>query len=368
MRVPYLDLRSQYEALKPEIDGAIRAVIEDSAFIRGNFVADFELKFAAMHGFKEFVGTGNGTDALFVALKALGAGPGDEVITAANSWIASSECITLTGATPVFADIDPDTYTIDPTSVADRITSRTRALIPVHLYGQAADMEAINQLAAQRDLRVIEDCAQAHLAKFAGRLVGTWGDAGAFSFYPGKNLGAYGDAGGIGTNNAELATKIRVFADHGSDPGCKHRHLTEGINSRLDGIQAAVLSVKLKQLQKWTEGRVERACWYDELLQGVGDIVIPRVRPGSTHVYHIYCIRTRFRGRLIEDLRTKGIGTAVHYPTALPFLDAYSRFAYRPGDYPVSHRYQSEILSLPIYPEMSEGDVGYVASAIREFF
>ncbi len=366
--VPYLDLAAQYAAIRDEIDGAIAAVIDASAFVRGPFVDEFERVFATAIGARHFLGTGNGTDALFVALKMLGMAPGDEVITAANSWISSAECISLCGATPVFADIDLDTHTIDPEDVAAKVTPRTRAIIPVHLFGQAADMGALTRIAEKHDLLVVEDCAQAHLATTGGQIVGTIGDAGAFSFYPGKNLGAYGDAGGIATDDVDLDARMRMFADHGSDPTTKHDHRMEGINSRLDGLQAALLAAKLRHLKDWTALRQSRARLYDGLLAGVGDVVTPRVRDGNDHVYHIYCIRTAKRDELRDHLHRRGIATGIHYPTALPFLRAYEHLGGRPEDYPVAHRYQGEILSLPIYPELSDEDVRRVADAISDFF
>ncbi len=366
--VPFADLGVQYESIKEEIDSAIASVIAETAFVRGRFVSEFEQAFAMAQGVPHFVGTANGTDALFIALKMLGVGPGDEVITAANSWIASSECITLCGASPVFADVDPETYTIDPEDVAARVTSRTRAIIPVHLYGQAADMDALLTIAAKHDLRVVEDCAQAHLATSGGRSVGTFGDVGTFSFYPGKNLGAYGDAGGVATSDEDLALRMRIFANHGAHPTVKHDHRIEGVNSRLDGIQAAILSAKLPHLENWTESRRSRAALYDNLLHGVGDVVTPVVRRGNDHVYHLYCVRTESRDELREHLGAHGVQTGIHYPRALPFVSAYERFDARPEDYPIAHSYQSQLLSLPMYAEMTDDAVHRVAEVMSEFF
>jgi dTDP-4-amino-4,6-dideoxygalactose transaminase len=366
--VPFADLGAQYQSIKGEIDAAIASVIAETAFVRGRFVADFEQAFAGTQGIPHFVGTANGTDALFVALKTLGIGPGDEVITAANSWIASSECITLCGATPVFADVDPDTYNVNPEDVANRVTARTRAIIPVHLYGQAADMVALQAIAAKHDLSVVEDCAQAHLATVSGRSVGTFGDAGTFSFYPGKNLGAYGDAGGVGTGDEELALRMRMFANHGADPAVKHDHRIEGINSRLDGIQAAILSAKLAHLRGWTDRRRSLAALYDSLLSDVGDVVTPVVAPSNEHVYHVYCIRTDQRDGLRAHLGNQGVQTGVHYPRALPFVSAYERLSARPEDFPVAYANQSRLLSLPMYAEMSDESVHRVVAAIAQFF
>ncbi|HUF62713.1 MAG TPA: DegT/DnrJ/EryC1/StrS family aminotransferase, partial [Verrucomicrobiales bacterium] len=255
MPIPFVDLNAQYHSIKEEIDAAIAAVIEESAFIRGRFVERFEEEFAAAARAAHCVSVANGTDALYIVLRMLGIGPGDEVITSACSWISSSETITQAGAEPVFADIEPDYFTLDPSDVERRITPRTKAVIAVHLLGQPADMPALRDICDRRGLLLVEDCAQAHLAEIAGRAVGTWGNAGTFSFYPGKNLGAYGDAGAIVTEDRELAANCRCFARHGADAGDKHNHVMEGINSRLDGLQAAILSVKLQHLEDWTKAR-----------------------------------------------------------------------------------------------------------------
>lgn len=368
MRVPFLDLSAQYQSIKVSIDAAIAAVIRDAAFVRGPYVRTFEQEYADAYDIQHCIGVANGTDAIYVALRALGIGPGDEVITAANSWIASSEVITQAGGTPVFADVDVDYFTMDPADLKERITERTRAVIPVHLYGQPADMSEIMAVANAHDLAVVEDTAQAHLATFDGRRAGTIGRVGTFSFYPGKNLGAYGDAGCIITDEENLARSMRILANHGSDPADKHRHLIEGVNSRLDGMQAAILSAKLHHLEDWTNRRISHAAAYTGRLAGVGDVVTPPTRPGSKHVFHIYCIRTAHRDRLRSYLADRGVSTGIHYPTALPLLDAYEYLGYGPEDVPVAARMQSEILSLPIYPEMTEDHIGYVTETIEQFF
>ena len=366
--IPLVDLKAQYEAIQDEIDEAIRAVISATSFVRGPFVKSFESAFAEAIGADHCIGVGNGTDALYIVLQSMGIGPGDEVITAANSWISSSEVISQCGATPVFADVDPRTYDVNPSDVEARITERTRAVIPVHLFGHPANMPAILDIARRHDLEVLEDCAQAHLAGIDGRPVGCFGRAGTFSFYPGKNLGAYGDAGAIVTDDPALADAMRRFANHGSDPANKHDHVIEGINSRLDGIQAAILSVKLRHLEAWTEARRRVAEAYRERLDGVGNLRLPTEREGYRHVYHVFCVATPDRDGLRAHLGDSGIATGIHYPTALPFLTAYRRYGYERGDYPVAHRLQSEILSLPMYPEMTESQIDRIAGSIVAFF
>lgn len=368
MKQPFSDLYAQYLTIKPGIDLAIARVIGQSAYIRGPFVEAFEKEFAAVMGMPHCVSCANGTDSLFIAMRALGLAPGDEVITPAHSWIASSETITLAGGRPVFVDTDEDTFTLNPALLEEKITPRTRGIIVVHLYGHPADMDAIMSLARRHQLWVIEDCAQAHLARHHGALVGTFGAASSFSFFPGKNLGAYGDAGAIMTGDATLAGKMTVFARHGTAQPGSGRHEIEGINSRLDGLQAAILSVKLEHLARWTQRRREIAALYDRLLAGVGDLVTPAVREGCEHVYHLYVIRTSRRDSLKAWLAEKDISTVVNYPVALPFLEAYHALHHQPADFPVAHGNQSRILSLPLYPEMTDDMVESVAEQIRAFF
>ena len=297
-------------------------------------------------------------------MRALGVKPGDEVITTAHSWISTSETITQAGGRVVFVDTDPDTFNIDPGLIEAKITPRTVGIIPVHLYGQAADMDAILEIARKHQLWVIEDCAQAHLARYKDKLVGTFGNLATFSFYPGKNLGAYGDAGCLVTNDEAVADWTATFARHGG----KGEHVIEGINSRLDGLQAAILMVKLPHLSAWTEARRKVASRYDELLSGVGDIVTPAVAAGRHHVYHLYVIRTGKRDALKKDLAEAGIPTVLNYPKALPFYAAYAYLKAEPGDFPVAHGNQSRILSLPIYPEMTDEMIDFVATRIKGFF
>jgi dTDP-4-amino-4,6-dideoxygalactose transaminase len=365
MQIPLADLRLQYQDLKLEIDQAISSVIEEAAFISGGYVDKFEKEFGDAVKAKHCVSCGNGTDALYIALRALNIGKGDEVITTALSWIATSESITQVGAKVIFADIDPITLTINPDSIKEKITPKTKAIIPVHLYGHPADMDPILEIARKDNLFVIEDCAQAHFAKYKGRFVGNIGDIATFSFYPGKNLGAYGDAGAIVTKSGKLATFCRMFANHGSLE--KNKNEFEGINSRLDGIQAAILSVKLKYIHEWTKKRQERARLYREIFEATEGIRLPEVRKGSEHVYHLYVVRSLQRQRLRDKLFSYGIGTAIHYPTALPFLPAYRYLNHTPDDFPVASQAQNEILSLPIYPELTVGNMDWIKSAVTKF-
>ena len=368
MHIPFVDLKAQYLAYQGEIDGAITSVLHETAFIRGRFVADFEKAYREAYGVKHCISVANGTDAIFITLKMLGIGPGDEVITTANSWIASSETITQTGARPVFVDVEDDFYCLDPAKIEARITPRTKAILPVHLLGQPAAMERILAIARTHNLFVIEDCAQAHFATFGGQRVGTIGVAGTFSFYPGKNLGAYGDAGAVVTNDDALAEKVRMFANHGADRVNKHEHVIEGVNSRLDGLQGAILSAKLPHIGAWTQRRQEIGARYDELLSPIAEIVIPRIRPDATHVYHVYNIRAQRRDELQSFLKTQGVETTRHYPTPLPFLKAYESHGYTQADFPVAARQSREILSIPIFPEMSAPQISYVADQIKAFY
>jgi dTDP-4-amino-4,6-dideoxygalactose transaminase len=299
-------------------------------------------------------------------MKMLGIGPGDEVITVANSWISSSETISQTGAKPVFVDIHFDFYSLDESLLEAKITAHTKAIIPVHLHGQSCNMAKIMDISAKHNIPIIEDCAQSHFSEFKGKRVGTFGVAGSFSFYPGKNLGAYGDAGCIITNDDELAAKCKMYARHGALK--KHQHVLEGINSRMDGIQAAILSVKLPYILNWTDLRIKAADLYDTYLSDISGIMTPVRRNETKHTFHLYVIRTNKRDALAEFLKSKGIETTIHYPTALPNLPAYAYLGHEPTDFPIASAYQDQILSLPIYPEISEEMIAYVAESIREFF
>jgi dTDP-4-amino-4,6-dideoxygalactose transaminase len=364
MHVPFNDLKKHHDSLEPALGETIKRVIDQSAFIRGPEVDAFELDFAAAIGSKHCISCANGTDGLYIALRALKLQPGDEVITTAHSWIATSETITQAGGRVVFCDTDVDTFTIDPKQIAAKITARTRGIIPVHLYGQAADMDPLIELARKHNLWVIEDCAQAHLATYGGRTVGTMGIVGTFSFYPGKNLGAMGDAGGIVTDRSDLAEWMTAFARHGG----KGDHIMEGINSRMDGLQGAVLRLKLPHLEHWTAKRREIAAFYNEALHGVGDIETPVVGAGRNHVYHLYVIRSEQRDALRQHLKEQGVDTVLNYPRALPFYPAYAHLKHTPQDFPNAFRNQSRILSLPIFPEMTDGQINYVVEQIRSFF
>jgi dTDP-4-amino-4,6-dideoxygalactose transaminase len=361
MKVPFVDLYAQYLTIQKEIDHAIASVIQESAFIRGKYVDQFEADYASAMGIKHCVSCANGTDAIYIAMRGLGLQEGDEVITTAHSWISTSETITQAGGRVVFCDTDPDTFTIDPSKIEEKITSRTVGMIPVHLYGQPADMDPILEIAKRKGLWVIEDCAQAHLARYKGRTVGTMGTAATFSFYPGKNLGAMGDAGCLITNDDRLAEWCATYARHGG----KGNHVMEGINSRMDGLHAAILSVKLPHLDHWTRRRQEVAANYDTLLNGIPGIQIPKIATDRTHVYHLYVIRSVDRDNLQRKLASAGISTVLNYPKALPFYPAYSYLNHQPVDFPVAYRHQHEILSLPIYPEMAPEAIQYVADQIR---
>jgi dTDP-4-amino-4,6-dideoxygalactose transaminase len=365
MKVPFADLYQQYLSIKPEIDSAMAEVILKSAFIRGEFVERFESEFAEAMESAHCVSCANGTDAIYIAMRSLGVQQGDEVITTAHSWISTSETISQAGAKVVFCDTDRETFTIDPAAIEAKISPRTVGIIPVHLYGQPADMDAILRIAERHGLWVIEDCAQAHLATYKGRQVGTFGAAATFSFYPGKNLGAMGDAGAIVTGDADLARRMAMFARHGGIR--KGDHEIEGVNSRLDGLQAAVLSVKLRRLADWTRARRQVAKGYDEKLGAVDAVATPIEAAGREHVYHLYVIRHDRRDALARHLSEAGVQTVINYPVALPFLPAYARFGHRPEEFPNAHYNQSRILSLPIFAEMSRVQLDWVVERIAEF-
>jgi len=362
--IPFVDLKAQYLSIKAEMDAAIARVIDRTAFVGGPFVEEFEQAFADYCGVTHCVGVANGTDALFVALRTLGVGPGDEVITAANTFVATSEAIAMAGAQVVFADVDPATYTIDVADVERKITPRTKVVIPVHLYGQPADMDPILTLARNRGLLVVGDAAQAHGATYKGQPIAKLADITCFSFYPGKNLGAYGDAGALVTDNGALAAAARMFANHGRIS--KYDHGVEGINSRLDGVQAVALSVKLRHLDDWTTRRRTNAHRYNEALRG-SKVVTPAEREGVTGVYHLYVVRVpaETRSDLQSFLSANGISTGVHYPIALPYLEAYRRLGHVDADFPVALKASREILSLPMFPELTPEHIEYVADKIK---
>ncbi|MCE5340396.1 MAG: DegT/DnrJ/EryC1/StrS family aminotransferase [Planctomycetaceae bacterium] len=364
MKVNFVDLKAQYLSIKDEIDGAIRDVIDKTAFAGGPFVADFENDFASFCNCKYSIGTSSGTSALWLALLGLGVGQGDEVITSPNTFIATAEAISLCGAKPVFVDVDQQTYNINPALVEKAITSKTKVILPVHLYGQMADMDAILKIARKHGLRVVEDACQAHGAKYKGHCAGSMGDAGCFSFYPGKNLGAYGEAGAVVTNNAELVEKLRVFRDHGQQK--KYYHSIVGWNCRMDGMQGAILKVKLKHLWQWNKSRRENAKLYNSYLKGMTDITTPKEADGREHVYHIYAVRTSRRDELMSDLAKQNIYCGIHYPVPLHLQKAYEFLGYKEGDFPVAEQIANEQVSLPMYAELTSQEIQYVCDKIKE--
>lgn len=364
--IKFLDLAAQYECIKEDVNAAMAAVIRDCAFIGGKYAKVFEDEFAAYQRAGFCVGVGNGTDALEIVLEALDLPPGSEVIVPANSFIATSEAVTRVGHRVVFCDCEPGSFTLSVSDAERRITPATRAIIPVHLYGRPCDMAEIMALSRRHDLRVIEDCAQAHGAEFNGQRVGTFGNAGTFSFYPGKNLGAYGDAGAIVTNDEDLSVRCRMIANHGRIG--KYNHEFEGRNSRLDGLQAAILSVKLRHLDSWLERRINVAAQYRSGLAECTGITLPSGDlVGMRHVYHLFVIQTAQRDQLQAHLKEQGVECGVHYPIALPKLPAYARHGQRDEDM-FANRSDSELLSLPMGEHLSDADVRRVINAAKSFF
>ena len=362
MKVPFVDLQQQYQNIKPEIDKAIADVISETAFISGKYAHAFEESFAKYLGIKHVMSCANGTDSLEILLQAMGIGANDEVIVPANSWISTSESVTTIGAKVVFVDCDSKTNTIDVDLIESKITSKTKAIIPVHLYGCPAKMDEIMALSAKYNLKVIEDCAQSHGAKYKGKTIGTIGHASSFSFYPGKNLGAYGDAGCMATNDDTIATKARMIANHGRLG--KHDHGIEGRNSRLDGLQGAILSAKLPHLNDWTNARIKHAELYNNLLKDTG-IPLPNFPDYGTHVFHLYVIKVENREAVQEKLKEKGIETGIHYPIALPLLKAYEYLGHKPSDFPVASHQMSRLLSLPMYAELTDEQINYVCDTLK---
>ncbi|RJX18273.1 MAG: DegT/DnrJ/EryC1/StrS family aminotransferase [Desulforudis sp.] len=366
MNVPFLNLKAQYDLIKDEFSPKLEKVMQSSAFAGGPFVEEFEKDFAAFCGCKHAIGVGNGTDALWMALIGLGVGRGDEVITTPSTFIATTEAISFCGADPVFVDVDERTGNMDPVLLPQAITGKTKAIIPVHLHGQAADMAPIMDIANRHNLIVIEDACQAHDAEYNAKKAGTMGAAGCFSFYPGKNLGAFGEAGAVTTDDDQLAATIRMFRDHGQAK--KYHHSIIGWNCRMDGIQGAVLTVKLKHLRVWTEGRRKNAALYNSLLRDLDELVLPVEADFARHVYHIYAIRTERRDALLEFLQGKGISCGIHYPVPIHLQEAYRHMGHKAGDFPVAEKLAATTLSLPMFPELSEEQIRYVADAIHEFF
>jgi len=360
--IPLVDLRAQHASIRAELDAAIERVIARSAFIGGEEVQQFEREFAAFCAVKACVGVGNGTDALYLTLRALGIGAGDEVITVAHTFIATAEAISLTGARPVFVDIREETMLMDPGKLEAAITPRTKAIVPVHLYGQPCEMDRILDVARRHQLKVVEDAAQAHGARWRGKRAGSLGDVACFSFYPGKNLGALGDGGAVVSNNEALIQRIRMLANHGRLE--KYTHEMEGVNSRLDGLQAALLRVKLKHLDRWNTARQRYAAAYLQVL-GESGARLPVVHPEAESVWHLFVVRVAERERFQTRLKERGIATGVHYPLPLHLQPAYKRLNLPKGSLPVSEKVCAEVVSLPIYAELTEAQLARVAEAVR---
>jgi dTDP-4-amino-4,6-dideoxygalactose transaminase len=359
--IPFVDLKAQYHSIKQEVDAAIATVLENSSFILGSEVAAFEEEFAAYCGATIGIGVSSGTSALHLALLAAGIGEGDEVITTPFTFVATVAAIRYTGARPVFVDIDPVSYNIDPARIEAAITSKTKAIMPVHLYGQPADMDPILEIARRRNLLVIEDAAQAHGAEYKGRRAGSMGDMACFSFYPGKNLGAYGEGGMVVTNHQEYARTIRTLRDWGAEK--KYHHVLKGYNYRLEGIQGAILRVKLRHLEEWTESRRAHAAAYTDALAGAG-VVVPAAMPQGRHVFHVYAIMSPRRDEIHRELTAQGIQSGIHYPFAIYDLPAHSDLGYTHGDFPNAERAAAQQLSLPMYPELKDEQIEEVAAVI----
>jgi len=378
MKIPFLDLKGQYNAIKPEIQKEINEVLDNTAYICGKKVKAFEEAFARKHDAKFFLGLSSGTDALHLAYWCLGIGIGnqicsgrlnpepDEVIVPINTYIATVETVTIAGAKPVFVDQEEKSFNIDPWKLEEKITSRTKAIVVVHLYGQPADMDPILKIAKKHNLVVIEDCSQAHNAEYNGKKIGSFGKASTFSFYPGKNLGAYGEAGGVLTNDEELYQFMLRFRQHGAV--VKYVHDIEGHNYRMEELQGAVLNVKLKHLDQWTEGRRRVAAKYNELLSGVPEVILPEEMSYAKHVYHLFEIRVKKREPLMVYLNEKGIDVGLHYPLPLHLQQAYNYLGYKEGDFPVAEKCCKEILSIPMFPEMTEEQIKYVCENIKLFY
>ena len=364
MKVPFLDLKAHHEPLREQLLAAVTEVIDSSAFAGGPYVAAFEQDFAAYCHCQHAVGVGNGTEAIWLPLLALGIGAGDEVITVPGTFMATAEAITHAGATPVFVDVNERTYTMDPEGLRKALTPRTKAIVPVHLFGQMADMDPILEFARAHGLHVIEDAAQAHGAEYKGRRAGSQGHAASFSFYPGKNLGAFGEAGGVVTNDPDLAQKIRTLRDHGQTR--KYHHAVVGWNSRMDGVQAAVLSLKLQRLERGNQLRRAHAARYDEAFAGLEEVITPVAADYARHVYHIYAIRVQERDEVMRRLAEKGIGTGIHYPIPVHLQEAYSDLGYGVGDFPVAEQAAREFISLPMFPELTPEQLEWTIAGVRE--
>lgn len=364
MTVPFVDLRAQYLSIKAEIDESIRRVLDNTSFVLGREVEAFEAAFAEYTGARFCIGLNSGTAAIQLALMACGIGAGHEVLVPANTFFATAEAVSTAGATPVFVDADPVSYNIDVTGIEAAITERTRAIMPVHLYGQAADLDSIFEIAKRHQLLVIEDAAQAHGSLYQGRRVGALGAAGCFSFYPGKNLGAYGEGGAVVTNDEAIARRVRLLRDHGSER--KYHHEIIGYNFRLEGIQGAVLGVKLKHLDEWNRLRREHAARYTELLQE-SYLTLPQEMSDCEHIYHLYVVQSERRDALQKALNEAGVQTGIHYPIPVHLQPAYSSLGHLAGDFPEAERQAERVLSLPMFPELTDEQLEQVANAVRKF-
>jgi dTDP-4-amino-4,6-dideoxygalactose transaminase len=364
MTIPFLDLKAQNSALRQEILPLWAEILDSAAFVGGKYVKDFEQEFAALTHSTHCVALNSGTDALRFIFLALGLHSGGEVITVPNTFIATTEAISQSGGKPVFVDIDPGTYTLDPSKIEAAITPKTKGIVPVHLYGQPAEMDAIIAIAKKHQLWVVEDACQAHLAEYNGRTVGTLGRAAAFSFYPGKNLGACGDAGAVTTNDFELATTITMLRDHGQIR--KYFHAMEGYNGRCDALQAAALSVKLKYLPQWTEARRRHARRYRELLRDIPGLILPQAIPGNQSVYHLFVIQVENRDHLMQELQKKGVSTGLHYPLPLHRQEAYAHLHLPAGSFPIAEACAERLLSLPLYPELNDAQIVFVCESIKD--
>lgn len=363
-KVPFLDLKAHHDPIRAEVMAAMNEVIDVNAFAGGPWVAKFEEDYARYCRTKFCVGVGNGTDSLWFSLLALGVGPGDEVITAPMTFMATTEAITYAGAKPVFVDIDPRTYTLDPTKIERAITPRTKAIMPVHLFGQCAEMDPILDIARRHNLFVVEDAAQAQGSMYKGRPAGSMGQAGSFSFYPGKNLGAWGEAGGITTDDPALCEKMKMYREHGQKR--KYYHDVVGWNGRMDGIQAAVLRVKLKYLDRANDGRRRAAQRYDQKLAGIRGLTLPVQAEYAHHIYHIYAVRVANRDDVMKQLGDRGIGTGIHYPVPVHLQAAYASLGHKRGDFPVSEECADTFVSLPMFPELTDAQIDTVVQALRE--
>lgn len=366
MNIPFLDLKAQYRSIKEEVDAAIHNVLDNTAYILGKPVAEFEKSFAEAHGAKYCYGLSSGTDGNHLVLWALGIKAGDEVIIPANTFIATAWGATLCGATPVFVDCDPESYNLDPQKVEAAITPKTKAIVAVHLYGQTADIEPLQKIADKHDIYLVEDCAQSHLAEYNGKVAGSLTKAASFSFYPGKNLGAYGEAGAVTTSDPELADLFKKIREHGSLK--KYYHETFGHNYRMEGIQGAVLGVKMKYISGWTDARRRVAKKYNELLSDIPQIVLPKEMAYAKHVYHLFVIKAQRRDELQTYLNAEGVSTGLHYPVPLHLQECFKHLGYKQGDFPVTEDLANNCVSLPMFPEMTDEQIAYVSDKIHTFY